>query len=122
MFIRWILLCSAEPQVLEEFDASNVARSNSAVGYRSCDLVNSSFCHKLAYSLAPPRWPDHKVFDFTKHEANFLDTNGPNYKLAMRLNHIINSALDDVDTSSLQREAVMNVNKIGYLLGYLIVW
>lgn len=85
-------------------------------------MINSSFCHKLTYSLAPPRWPDHKVFDFTEHEANFVDTSGPNYKLTMRLNHIINSALDDVNTSSFQRETIVNVNKIGYLLGYLIVW
>ncbi len=102
MSIRWILLSSAEPQVLKEFDASFVACIDGAVDQGCSDLIKRSLCYELPNSLASPLGSNHKVFDLAEHKANFLYPYSPDYKLTMRLNHIVDPTLDNIDASSLE--------------------
>ncbi len=102
MSIRGIPLSSVEPQVLKEFDAGFVARIDGAVNQGCSDLVKCSLSHEQANSLASPLGSNHKVLDLAEYEANFLYARSPNHKFTMRLNHIVDPALDDINASSFE--------------------
>ena len=79
------------------------------------------FCYKLTNPLASPLGSNYKVLDFTEYEADFLNSSSPDYELTMCLHHVVDTALNDINTSSFQRETIVYVDKARNLLGYLIV-
>lgn len=64
-------------------------------------MLKRSFCHELANALASPLGSNYKMFDLTEYKANLLDTGSSNHELTMRLYHVVNATLNDINTSSL---------------------